>query len=94
MYRTLIASICLLISASFLSTSVFADDLKMPIGSQGQQDIKRPTNGMSKTDVESRYGAPENMKGPVGDPPISIWKYRSYSVYFEYDRVIHTVLHK
>ena len=94
MYRTLIASFCLLISASFLSTAVFADDLKMPIGSQGQKDIKRPSNGMSKADVESRYGAPENRKAAVGEPPISIWKYRNYSVYFEYDRVIHTVLHK
>ena len=89
MFRYVIASIFLLVSASLA-----ADELKMPIGSQGDQQMQRPMNGMSKPDVESKYGAPEMVKGPVGDPPISIWKYRGYSVYFEHDKVIHTVLHK
>jgi hypothetical protein len=71
-----------------------ADELKMPIGTQGDRDMQRPVNGMAKQSVEDRYGAPEMIKGPVGDPPITIWKYNGYSVYFEYDRVIHTVLHK
>ncbi len=89
MFRTSIATLCLL-----LSTGLYADDLKMPVGSQGDREQNRPANGMSKPDVETRYGAPEMIKGPVGDPPISVWKYRGYSVYFEYDKVIHTVLHK
>ena len=89
MYRMIIASLILL-----LSHGVLADDLKMPIGSQGDQTMTRPINGMTKANVEQRFGAPESMKGPVGEPPISTWKYRSYTVYFEYDRVIHTVLHK
>lgn len=89
MYRYIIASLALL-----LSSTVIADELKMPIGSQGDKDMQRPINGMAKTAVEARYGAPEMIKGPVGDPPITIWKYGNYSVYFEYDRVIHTVLHK
>jgi hypothetical protein len=89
MYRIIIASLCLI-----LSQAVFADELKMPIGSQGDTNMTRPVNGMTKANVEKRFGAPENMKGPVGDPPISTWKYGSYTVYFEYDRVIHTVLHK
>ena len=71
-----------------------ADELKMPIGTQGDKGLKRPSNGMSKPDVETKFGAPEMIKDSVGDPPITVWKYSSYSVYFEYDKVIHTVLHK
>ena len=89
MFRYVIASLILLASAPLA-----ADELKMPVGSQGDKQLQRPMNGMSKPDVESKYGAPEMVKGPVGDPPISIWKYNGYSVYFEYDKVIHTVLHK
>ncbi len=44
--------------------------------------------------VEEKFGAPESIKGPVGEPPISVWEYSGYSVYFEYDLVIHTVLHE
>jgi len=30
----------------------------------------------------------------VGDPPITQWVYDRWSVYFEYDKVLFTVLHK
>jgi hypothetical protein len=30
----------------------------------------------------------------VGDPPITRWDYDGWSVYFEYDLVLFTVLHK
>ena len=89
MLRVLIGCSCLL-----LSSVAFADELSVPVGNQGDQNIQRPNNGMSKDLVEKRYGAPEMIKGPVGDPPITIWKYKTYSVYFEYDKVLHTVLHK
>ena len=53
-----------------------------------------PVNGETKTAVEARYGAPVSRSGPVGDPPISKWEYQRWSVYFEYDRVLFTVIHK
>ncbi|MEJ2535159.1 MAG: hypothetical protein P8008_06760 [Gammaproteobacteria bacterium] len=52
-----------------------------------------PENGQSKADVESRFGAPRQKQGPVGDPPISRWDYDGYSVYFEYELVLFSVLH-
>ena len=30
---------------------------------------------------------------PVGQPPITRWDYREFSVYFEYDHVINSVRH-
>ncbi len=52
-----------------------------------------PKNGQSKADIESKFGTPLKKRVAVGDPPISSWKYGSYSVYFEYDLVLSTVLH-
>lgn len=53
-----------------------------------------PDNGLSMATVETRFGAPTSKVGPVGDPPISQWVYERWSVYFEYDKVLFTVLHK
>lgn len=52
-----------------------------------------PQNGLTTAQVESRFGAPEQKHAPVGEPPISRWVYDDFNVYFEYDRVIESVLH-
>jgi len=51
----------------------------------------RPTRGMTESRVEERFGSPVSKVAPVGEPPISRWEYPGFIVYFEYDRVIHTV---
>ncbi|SRR6056297_1739390 len=56
-----------------------------------QRDL--PENGMTTAEVEGRYGEPTRRGRPVGDPPITRWTYDDYSVYFEYDVVIDSVLH-
>ena len=73
---------------------VLADELKVTVGQQSAQNrhIERPESGMKKSRVEQRYGKPQSMGKAVGEPPISSWEYTDYTVYFEYDRVIHTVL--
>lgn len=53
-----------------------------------------PQNGQSKAEVEAAFGAPKEATGPVGDPPITRWTYERWSVYFEFDRVLFTVLNK
>jgi len=53
-----------------------------------------PVNGMSSDDVQARFGEPENKRAAVGDPPISQWNYGGWSVYFEYELVLFTVLHR
>jgi hypothetical protein len=52
---------------------------------------ERPRSGQTKAQVEARFGAPTQMIAAVGDPPISRWVYPAFTVYFEYDRVIHAV---
>ena len=56
--------------------------------------MELPTNGMNQSQVRERFGAPAQTNAPVGDPPITRWDYDGWSVYFEYDLVLFTVLHK
>jgi len=57
--------------------------------SANTQDL--PFRGISMDQVEKFFGDPKGMQPPVGEPPISRWFYDDYTVYFEYDLVIHSV---
>ena len=72
--------------------SIYADVLLIEeVRQSGRMAL--PVNGQSKADVESNFGTPAEKQAAVGDPPISNWKYDTYSVYFEYNLVLFTVLH-
>ena len=51
----------------------------------------KPSRGMSQARVEANFGAPVSRAIPVGDPPITRWEYSNFVVFFEYDKVIHSV---
>ncbi len=51
-----------------------------------------PSAGMSMGAVERSFGKPQQKLPAVGHPPISRWVYDSYTVYFERNNVIHSVL--
>jgi hypothetical protein len=57
-----------------------------------QSNIARPTRGMHMTQVESKFGAPATRHPTVGRPPITRWDYPDFSVFFEHDIVIHSVV--
>ena len=79
---------------SLTSNFANAEVIQVPIGQQAndKQNIKRPTTGLKSALVEAEFGAPINKTSPVGTPPISMWVYTDFVVYFEHDHVIHTVL--
>jgi len=54
--------------------------------------MQLPVNGQTKADVEVKFGSPAKQYSAVGDPPITRWDYDKYSVYFEYDLVLFSVL--
>jgi hypothetical protein len=60
-------------------------------GTQPAIESVGPTRGMTQASVESRFGTPTSRDAEVGDPPISRWEYPDFVVFFEYDRVIHSV---
>ncbi len=82
-----------LVSLSILGTAALADDVKIPLGEQARaQHIATPTTGLSKAQVKSQYGEPQKENPAKGKPPISSWDYGEFTVYFENDHVIHSVV--
>jgi hypothetical protein len=58
-------------------------------------NIPRPKRGMHMTQVERQFGAPTTRHPAVGGhrhPPITRWDYPEFSVFFEHDIVIHSVV--
>lgn len=53
--------------------------------------VDMPDRGILMSEVEKQFGAPLARVAAIGVPPISIWHYDHFSVYFEADRVIHAV---
>ena len=67
---------------------IYAESLTLgPIGPA----VEGPQRGASMADVEATIGPPTSTVGPVGDPPITVWYYPNFNVYFEYDKVLHSV---
>jgi hypothetical protein len=66
-------------------------------GGQPSERGNLPGRGMSMAEVEKRFGAPAEKLRPAGGdtrrhPTINRWRYSGYTVYFERNRVIHSVV--
>lgn len=77
--------------AAMLIGSACAQTIQIPLGQQGDQTIATPDRGASMSQVARDYGQPQKIMPAVGDPPIATWHYPNFRVYFEYDKVIHSV---
>lgn len=64
-----------------------------PVPPNTAEGVMRPTNNMTMDEVRTKFGEPNSELAPVGNPPITRWVYDNYTVYFERDRVIHSVVH-
>lgn len=92
--KTLFGVLALVAALSFAPASgVLAEELRTPVGSQAERNQGNyPTTGLSQSSVRAKWGNPMEVRGPVGDPPITQWHYQDFVVYFENDLVLHTVL--
>lgn len=91
--QTIIKSVMIMF---FLAGSLaHADALLVDkVRQDSQQQIERPSRGMSKAAVAHRFGEPRDRIAAVGTPPISRWVYDNYIVFFEKDRVLHSVVRR
>jgi hypothetical protein len=75
-----------------------ADDLSMPETSHAPMTtttaMSHPARLMTMEQVEAKFGAPEQKIAAVGEPPITRWVYDGYTVYFERQLVLHTVMRR
>ncbi len=79
-------------SLTLFALPAAAESVVIPLGQQGDASVETPPKGTNKTQVEAVYGEPLAKHGPTGEPPIYYWEYPDYTVYFEGDFVLHTVL--
>ena len=85
MLRTVGLLVALLAASPVL---IHADTLSLgPLGPAAEG----PKRGITMEEVQASMGPPQTTSGPVGDPPITVWHYPNFNVYFEYDKVLHSV---
>lgn len=56
--------------------------------------LPRPDRGMTMQQVRAKFGEPVREHPWVGDPPITRWDYADYSVFFEHEYVLESVVHR
>lgn len=57
-----------------------------------QSASSRPKRGITMASVEAQFGAPTQRIPAVGEPPITRWEYPGFTVVFEHDKVLHSVV--
>ena len=80
----------LVLSATFTFNPAQADVISLQ--SNAALNVPRPTLGMTMRQVESQYGVPIEKFPAVGNPPITRWDYDRFSVFFENEHVLHSVV--
>ena len=91
---TPLSLILLLCAATLFPTLASSEVLKLNGGPvEVLKAVDAPTRGMTKLQVEKRFGKPLKKHPAVGKPPISSWDYPGYTVYFEKQFVLHSVAH-
>jgi hypothetical protein len=92
--RTLAALLCgcTLVSAAVAETIAVNDQVQVR-----DSQLPMPKRGSTMGDVEKQFGAPVTRHATVGggsphQPPITRWDYNGFSVVFERDRVIDSVV--
>jgi hypothetical protein len=80
------------LACGLVLSPAFAQNLQMADAPSAQARPETPTRGMSKAQVEQKFGTPSERVAAVGKPPISSWVYPGFIVYFEYDLVLHAVV--
>lgn len=84
----------LVMGCSFLaSVAAMSETVRVPIGQDTKAwSGKAPNRGQTKAQVKTEFGDPDSVRGPSGQPPIYFWEYPDFTVYFEAEHVIHTVI--
>ena len=88
--RLLLGLSLTLATASYAQDTLLLDSLEM----DAQSAASRPSRGTDMARVEASFGAPSERHAPVGEPPITRWDYPGFSVYFEHNIVLHTVVRR
>lgn len=91
-FTTAVAALALFVAPSLMADVLLIDAIQSePLNSQ--EGLPRPTRGMTMEQVKARFGEPTVEYPWVGKPPITRWDYAQYSVFFEHQYVLTSVVH-
>ena len=82
------------LAGALSSAALFAQEQPQASNTVATSAPATPARGSTMENVRSKFGAPSQEQPAVGTPPITRWEYPGYVVFFENDRVLHTVLVK
>jgi len=92
-YSALVFISALVLSCFLPAGQALAEQVRLPLVSeQTRSSVQMPERGASKKEVLERFGDPVRRVAEIGQPPISEWIYPRFKVYFEADRVLHSVV--
>ncbi|HEX5420716.1 MAG TPA: hypothetical protein VFY39_12015 [Gammaproteobacteria bacterium] len=86
--RHIVLALLLVVAAPLAQGEVLLLD---SVNAEAATASSRPSGGMTMKNVEAKFGMPTKKHAAVGKPPITRWDYPGFSVYFEYQYVIHAV---
>lgn len=77
-----------------LSANLSAEEINIPAtkANSSEYSIQLPGRGMAMEKVQARFGEATDKISAVGEPPITKWIYKDFTVYFESEFVIHAVV--
>jgi hypothetical protein len=91
---TLLLVAALLSVIPLASADVLLLDAIEQAPANSSEGLVRPRPGQTMDAVRARFGEPEKELPWVGEPPITRWVYADFTVYFENEYVINTVVHR
>ena len=83
--------------AAALPFAGMADELAVGTDAGPEAKIALPKKGEARSAVLKAFGEPQKKHAPVGGdtpkhPPITRWDYAGFSVFFEHDHVVDSVV--
>lgn len=94
-----IRSVLFVLTMAMLVPGAATADVLLIDSIESAPAIQTPRRGLTMTDVRQHYGSPVteyptvSVNGGPYQPPITRWDYDQYSVFFEHDVVIRSVVH-
>lgn len=93
-FTALLLACAVILISSHATAEVLLVDAVAQNPQNSAQGLLRPTTGQTMARVRQQFGTPDNELPWIGNPPISRWVYADFTVYFEHEHVITTVVHR
>ncbi|MCK5383290.1 MAG: hypothetical protein KAJ65_05965 [Gammaproteobacteria bacterium] len=82
----------LFLTLVLIGTAQASADVLLIESIQSAPAVDTPRNGLTMEQVRQQFGEPASEIPAIGEPPISRWEYTGFSVFFENDLVLHSVI--